>query len=228
MLLLLHLPLLYLLSPLIQEVPDAQYLGVTISNDLTWRKHIEEVAKGANRKLGFLRRNLRGAPKRSKVSAYFTMVRSGMEYAAAIWDPFFGVDHDTLEKVQRRAARWVTSQYSNEVNCNNLLQNLEWASLKDRRRQLKLCLFHNIHTKNVNLDFREDFGIDYSRTTRMGSSTDAEGQVTSHKLTFPKARKPPLRKSTIVTTIPLWNKLPGEVTAASTSDTFRSALGSLP
>ena len=42
-----------------------------------------------------------------KASAYLTMVRPIMEYASAVWDPFYVKDIQQLEKVQRRAARWV-------------------------------------------------------------------------------------------------------------------------
>ena len=217
-------------NQILKEVSHAKYLGVSLSNDLTWAHHIDQVLLKANQKLGFIRRNLRGAPIRSKSIAYFTMVRSSMEYAAPIWDPYLQKDINALERVQRKAARWATSQYSYTTSVTGLLQNLKWAPLSVRRQHQKLSLFHNIHTGAVKLNFARDFGIEYAqRTTRTGSIFTADGETVSHKLHRPRVpKKPPLRNSTIVSTIPHWNCLPGEVTALSTSDSFRSALSRLP
>ena len=54
------------------EVVD---LGVTISEDLTWRKHIEDTATKANKTLGFVRRNLSTCTSQVRSVAYTTMVR---------------------------------------------------------------------------------------------------------------------------------------------------------
>ena len=43
---------------------DAKYLGVTLSNDLEWSKHIATMTNKANSKLSFLRRNLKGCPEK--------------------------------------------------------------------------------------------------------------------------------------------------------------------
>ena len=54
----------YELSGLVhKEVKDAKYLGVTVSDDLEWTKHINAIATKANSKLSFLRRNLKGCPE---------------------------------------------------------------------------------------------------------------------------------------------------------------------
>ena len=39
-------------------VTQAKYLGVTITNNLNWKQHVENITKSANKALGFLRRNL--------------------------------------------------------------------------------------------------------------------------------------------------------------------------
>ena len=39
------------------KVKDAKYLGVTVSDDLEWTKHINAITTKANSKLSFLRRN---------------------------------------------------------------------------------------------------------------------------------------------------------------------------
>jgi hypothetical protein len=44
------------------EVTSAKYLGLTLTNDMNWSSHISTVASKAHQRLGFLRRNLRGAP----------------------------------------------------------------------------------------------------------------------------------------------------------------------
>ncbi len=60
----------------LEEVPEAKYLGVTISNDLEWSKHINVVSNKANAKIAFLRRNLKGCPEKLKQTAYFSLVQS--------------------------------------------------------------------------------------------------------------------------------------------------------
>ena len=74
------------------------YLGVYVNHNLKWDHHIDQVTAKAARKLGFIRRNLRGATAECKKMAYITLVRSGMEYASIIWDPHTNTNSDKLEK----------------------------------------------------------------------------------------------------------------------------------
>ena len=53
----------------LEEVMDAKYLGVTLSNDLEWSKHIAIMTNKANSKL-------KGCPEKLKQTAYFSLVRS--------------------------------------------------------------------------------------------------------------------------------------------------------
>ena len=42
----------------LEVVESSKYLGVTISQDLAWKKHIDNTVNKANRTLGFIRHNL--------------------------------------------------------------------------------------------------------------------------------------------------------------------------
>ena len=83
-----------LTGQVLEEVMDAKYLGVTLSNDLEWSKHIATMTNKANSKVSFLRRNLRGCPEKFKQTAYFSLIRSFMEY---VWRHCLG----PIPKVQQ-------------------------------------------------------------------------------------------------------------------------------
>ena len=66
---------------------SAKYLGITLTADLKWNKHITNIARKANSTLGILRRNLRLKSHPIKTRAYQALVRPHLEYASVVWDP---------------------------------------------------------------------------------------------------------------------------------------------
>ena len=66
----------------IETVDNVKLLGVTMSSDLTWNAHIEEVIKKANKRLYFLVQLKRAkVPLKELVLFYTTCVRSVIDYA---------------------------------------------------------------------------------------------------------------------------------------------------
>ena len=98
----------------LENVDSIKYLGVTITNDLKWNTHITNICTKTNRSLGFLRRNLFSCPKDVKEAAYKELVRPVLEYRSSVWDPHTKGLQEELEKVQNRAARFVTGNYTFE------------------------------------------------------------------------------------------------------------------
>ncbi|KAK2144664.1 hypothetical protein NP493_4153g00000 [Ridgeia piscesae] len=58
----------------LQETDSHSYLGMCITKDLNWNKHIPQITASANRTLAFIRRNLHSCPINIKTSAYTTLV----------------------------------------------------------------------------------------------------------------------------------------------------------
>jgi len=98
--------------------------------------------------MGFLR-NLRRCPAKLKETAYITLVRSTLDYAASIWDPHLAKDCDLLEKLQRLSARFVKGDYRTTSSVSQMLHDLGWCDLKDRRRDFRLALLYKIVTGHV-------------------------------------------------------------------------------
>ena len=69
-----------------------------------------------------------------------------MEYGAVLWDPYAQKDIDKLERVQRGAARFITGDYKSRTpgSVQKLLNKLDFQTLQERRRQLRLVYFYKI------------------------------------------------------------------------------------
>ena len=108
-----------------------------------WNTHINNICTKANRTLGFLRRNLFSCPQDVKEAAYKELVRPFLEYESSIWDPHTKCLQEELEKVQNRAARFVTRNYTfEEGSMTGILEQLKWESLKRRRTDNRLILLY--------------------------------------------------------------------------------------
>ena len=72
-------------NTILKEVENNPYLGLSISNDLKWTNHINNICKKASSTVGFIRRNLKHSPAKCRRTAYISLVRSTLEYGAIIW-----------------------------------------------------------------------------------------------------------------------------------------------
>ena len=65
------------------------------------------MVNGAIKSLNFVRRNLHNCNESVKAAAYLGLVCLKLEYASTVWDPHLITDINSIERVQRIAARWV-------------------------------------------------------------------------------------------------------------------------
>ena len=82
--------------------------------------------------------------KEIKTMAYNSLVRPQLEYASAVWSPYTKENINKIEKVQRRAARWVSNDYSTYSSVTDMLSNLGLWSLENRRIDARRTTFCNI------------------------------------------------------------------------------------
>jgi len=109
------------------------YLGVLLHQSLSWSNHIARTTGKASQLFNFLRRNLSNCCPSVKASAYLTIIHPVLEYAASVWDPHQQNDILLLEKIQRRAAQWVLSNYNRLSSITEMLEILDWPTLESRR-----------------------------------------------------------------------------------------------
>ena len=198
-------------------VTSEKYLRVYLNHDLKWDNHIDQVSSKAAQKLGFIRRNLRCAPADCKKLVYIALVRSGMEYASISWDPHTTSNADKLEKIQRPAARWVTSSYSRTTSVTSLLEKLKFEPLQVRRRVPRLAFMYKILHGKVAVPMAK-VNLKLSQRPSRGADTNTK------KLETLRTSTTDFKSSFIPWTIADWNCIPESVTASNSAASFKSRL----
>ena len=137
-------PSIFLHDTMLDSVSSAKYLGVTISDDLSWSTRIDNITKSANQTLGLLKRNIRVHNKDLKSAAYKTLVMPQLECASTVWSPHTATDIQKVEAVQRRAARWVYRECSYTSSVTAMLKDLNWRPLDPRRINSLLIMLYKV------------------------------------------------------------------------------------
>ena len=135
----------------LDEVDTATYLGIHATSDLTWHKQVNKVAAKGNRALRFTKRNIRTTSQTIPELAYSTLVRPVMEYASSVWSPHLKGHKEVLEKVQRRAARYVLHEYGEGTSPTNMIHRLKWERLEQRRLKARVVMPYRIVHKLVKI-----------------------------------------------------------------------------
>ena len=131
-------------------------------------------------------------------------------------------DCKLLEKVQRKAARWARGhgQYG-IVPVTDILKDLGWAELTQRRRNQRLVLVYKIIQDLIAVPPESVDIVLNTRSTRYKHSKQIRrvvgGDISS-----------PLHKGTIFRTVPQWNKLPAHIAETESLDSFKDQLARHP
>ena len=83
-----------------------------------------------------------------------------------VWDPYTQSNIHALEQIQRRAARFVTNDYTTKTpGCvTNMLKDLGWDTLQNRRHDARLSMLFRIDRNLVDVEKDEFLKSGDSRT----------------------------------------------------------------
>ena len=127
------------------------------------------ITKKANSVRAFLQRNTKMCPRNIKDKCYTTYVRPIVEYASSVWDPCTSKYINKLEAVQRRAARYVFSDFRRESSPTSMIQQIGWPTLRARRFQAKSVMMYRIVNKLVAIP--EEVHLTRRESSTRGHST---------------------------------------------------------
>ena len=150
------------------------------------------------------------------------LLRPTLEYACTVWDPHTDCDSYKIEKIQRRAARWVLSRHRNTSSVGEMLETLHWSTLKDRRKRARLTMLYKVLDKSVAMSFGDDLQLAPQRPRRGASRLPNDRQLTRYL-----SKNDYRAMAFLPRTINDWNSLDQESVAAPSHNAFSARLARL-
>jgi len=189
-----------------QDIPTVtshKHIGLTLSTDLNFHQHINNIIRTVNISLSPIYPVAKFLPRSILNTIYTTYILPHFDYCDIIYDGnITTTDAIRLQTLQNRCARLVTGTLF-RTRTDALLNDLGWTTLETRRIIHKLLFFHRLFHNNPPLpDYVTDLLTD-SRHTATGLRLR-----NAHTLSIPPFRLSSYQRSFVPATIRLWNTLP--------------------
>ena len=127
-----------------------RHLGVILTSNNKWNKHIDSISESASKQLSYLRKVKYRSSKDILSKLYCNYIRPLLEYASEVWDGCTQTDANRLEQIQLTAARIVTG-FPVFASLNSLYLETGWESLAEKRKNKKLSLMYKIENNEAPL-----------------------------------------------------------------------------
>ena len=204
----------YIHGTCLKSFDSAKYLGITIDSKLIWDPHIKNIYNKASFMLSFLERNLKKCPPNIKLNCLNALVRPILEYSCSVWDPHKTCQIDRLEKLNKRAARFITGNHVLEHgNTKKNMNALGWPPLQERRAKIKLQTLYKIRTNIIHAPLEDLIPLNTPR--RPLNYFVPQSSVDAHLHSF------------FPSSIRLWNSLPESIKASDSLTTFKQSISNV-
>ena len=191
------------------DIPIAtshRHLGLTLSTDLHFHEHINNIVRTINKLLGpiYLIAKFLSRPILNNI--YTTYIRPYFDYCDIIYDGnLTATEAIRLQTLQNRCARLVTGALFRSPT-TTLLNDLGWERLKTRRLIHRLLFFHRLYHNHPPLPAYVTNMLTDTRQDAMGLRLR-----NANLLTIPPIHLKSFQRSYIPSTIKQWNLLPAAI-----------------
>ena len=189
-------------------------LGVTISSDLSWGPHIDNITDSARKMCSWILSVFESRDETVMMTLYKSLVRSRLEYCSALWSSGKVEDIMKIEAIQRMFTSKING-YS-DLEYWDRLKYLKLMSLQRRReRYIILHLYKILHNSAPN-----DINIKFTTHQRRGTLAEVPKLSKSAKQRFQS-----MYDSSFAVQGPrLWNTLPVKIRELDSFGSFKAAL----
>ena len=202
------------------EICSSNYvkdLGVYVSNDMKWSKHISYVRSKASATAYQILHSFSSKNVWTLLKAYVTYVRPLLEYNTPVWSPYLQKNIHAIESVQKRYTKTICMRCNIPfTSYSDRLHKLNIQSLQYRRLEYDLILTYKICYGLIDINFDNFFKY-----------CSSPYKLRRHRLTLQSIGKPKHKNVTNFFShrvVSLWNSLPEYVVTAPSLPIFKNYL----
>ena len=190
-------------------------IGVNVSNLLKPSVQCAHAAKTAQSVLSQISRAFHYRDRHTFKKLYVQYVRPHLEFAVAVWSPWFEADKSCLEKIQQRAV--------------SMISGLKGATYEEKLREIGLTtLEERRHQADMLQAFKIIRGFDKVDSTTWFQRVDASIRTTrsaADPLNLrPQAARLETRRNFFSNrVVEAWNAIPGDIKRSKTVSSFKNA-----
>ena len=202
------------------NVPSAKYLSVTVTQDLKWDTHIQNICVKANQTIGFLRRNLNSPSTRRSFHQAAGLLQSSSP-PVRVFQQCVGPSHSEKHQETRdgptQGGYICTTQAPQHIKHHRYASNSELAKPRKQEEDMRLCMMFKIDRGLVAIS-KDSRLIQQKRPTRHSHSRAFQ------TITCGTEKR---RMSFFPRTVRDWNALPPDIPDLETLEAFKASVSRL-
>ncbi|CAH0555902.1 unnamed protein product [Brassicogethes aeneus] len=137
--------------------PTTKFLGVVIDNKISWKNHVDEVAKKLSKNIYLLRNLSKSVSLPVLKTAYFSLCHSLLSYAILVWGQ--AANWHRIFSLQRRAVR-IVSELNYREDCRSKFSELKILTFPS------IFIFETLVYTKLNLTKFENNNSNHLHNTR--------------------------------------------------------------
>ena len=195
------------------RVTETKYVGVIIDEKLSWKPHIDYIARKTRQNNFLLNKVKHIFPAKLKLWLYNALIKPYLEYCCAIWG------HQNTQKlkiIQKRSIRCINGSKNMRCHTNDIFRKFNVLKMEDLVRYCCATFVHKIRYNrgplNICLMFEEE---DPLYSTRSASK---------EFLTLPNWKQDWMRKNIQFQGAKIWNDIPQTIRRIVIPEEFKVLL----
>ena len=146
----------------IPKIDHYSCLGVNMDERMSWEKHVECICSKVSAGIGAMRRLKPFVPLSTLKMLHNAIIQPYFDYCSPLWDNCGIGLKDKFQKFQNRAARVITGA-TYDIRSSDILENLNWKPLEERRNHLKSTFIYKILNGHTAPNLKEAFRFNNER-----------------------------------------------------------------
>ena len=193
---------------------NEKYLGVTITDSLSWSTHIHNVKRDCYSKIGIINRVFGKCPTHVKTKLYQQLVLPKIDYCSSVWSPGSVGLIKQLDKIQYKATKVILGDKS-DTYVNNM-KALKFQSVHVRHIINRMVMVHKIVNNMIGIVFSKYFSIrNINRQLRNTNDKQLEYKFASTNV---------CQMSFFYKSVNEWNNLPNHIVNTQSLNMFKTKL----